>query len=79
MKRLILALIIAPVLLSGFKREEIPYWLEDYKKIYKENPREASKAWFRDAKFGLFVHLNLASLCENGKADYLLKEMNVIN
>ena len=52
--------------------DDIPYWLEEYAEIYKEDPLEASKAWFRDAKYGLFVHLNLASLCENGKADYLL-------
>ncbi len=53
-------------------KEEIPYWLTDYEDIYKENPREAAHNWFSDAKFGMFVHLNLASLCENGKADYLL-------
>ena len=51
---------------------EIPYWLTDYETIYLESPREAAHAWFREANFGMFVHLNLASLCENGKADYLL-------
>ncbi|MCD6354914.1 MAG: alpha-L-fucosidase, partial [Prolixibacteraceae bacterium] len=51
---------------------EIPYWLADYKEVYIENPAEASRQWFKEAKFGMFIHLNLASLCENGKADYLL-------
>ena len=53
-------------------KDEIPYWLTDYEGLYKENPRKAGQSWFREAKFGMFVHLNLASLCENGKADYLL-------
>ncbi|MCK4751663.1 MAG: alpha-L-fucosidase, partial [Bacteroidales bacterium] len=30
------------------------------------------RSWFSEAGFGMFVHLNLASLCENGKEDYLL-------
>lgn len=51
--------------------KDFPWWLNEYRNLYKENPREASKAWFLDARMGLFVHLNLASLCENGKADYL--------
>ncbi|MEX0323182.1 MAG: sulfatase-like hydrolase/transferase [Puniceicoccaceae bacterium] len=51
--------------------EARPYWLYDYTWEYRRSPRLASQAWFRDAKFGLFVHLNLASLCENGKADFL--------
>lgn len=51
---------------------EIPYWLTDYKELYNESPNKAAREWFKDAKFGMFVHLNLASLCENGKSDYLL-------
>jgi len=51
---------------------EIPYWLSDYQDIYKESPRKAAQSWFSDAGAGMFVHLNLASLCEYGKADYLL-------
>ncbi len=51
--------------------EEAPHWLKAYGDVYSESPREASRQWFADAKFGLFVHMNLASLCQNGKADYL--------
>jgi len=51
---------------------DLPYWLSGYEDLYKESPRKASQHWFKEAKFGMFVHLNLASLCENGKADYLL-------
>lgn len=52
--------------------DEIPYWLSDYQDLYKESPRKAAQSWFSDAGSGMFVHLNLASLCEYGKADYLL-------
>ena len=53
------------------KQEKIPYWLSDYAELYKEDPRQAALKWFKEAKFGMFVHLALASLCENGKADYV--------
>lgn len=51
--------------------EKVPFWLSDYQDIYKENPRQAAQAWFHNAGAGMFVHLNLASLCEYGKEDYL--------
>ncbi|MCD6356220.1 MAG: alpha-L-fucosidase, partial [Anaerolineaceae bacterium] len=57
---------------TNYSKKDIPYWLKNYQKIYEENPQAAARAWFKNAKFGMFVHLNLASLCENGKADYLL-------
>ena len=50
----------------------LPYWMSDYKNEYKESPNDAAKQWFQEAKLGMFVHLNLASLCENGKEDYIL-------
>ncbi len=57
---------------SNQPAEDMPYWLTDYQEVYKESPRKAAQLWFKQAKFGMFIHLNLASLCENGKADYLL-------
>ena len=56
---------------SSVAGDRIPYWLTDYADLYKDSPRAAAQEWFRDARFGMFIHLNLASLCENGKADYL--------
>ncbi|NQV33793.1 MAG: alpha-L-fucosidase [Phycisphaeraceae bacterium] len=51
---------------------QVPYWLTDFQDVYQESPSQAARQWFREAKSGLFVHLNLASLCERGKTDYLL-------
>ena len=56
----------------GMRDAQIPYWLIEFSDLYQESPRLAAEQWFRQAKFGMFVHLNLASLCQNGKADYLL-------
>ena len=41
---------------------EVPTYLADYADAYRQNPREAALAWFRDAKYGLFLHYGLYSL-----------------
>ena len=35
---------------------EMPYYLKGYEAEYKRSAREAALAWFKDARFGLFVH-----------------------
>ena len=40
----------------------IPSYLKGYEDLYARSPREAALAWFRDAKFGLFMHFGLYSL-----------------
>lgn len=72
-KKLFVIIMIFPILVSYAQlKESTPYWLMGFKQLYKENPNKASKAWFKDAKFGMFVHLNLASLLERGKDDYYI-------
>lgn len=39
-----------------------PPYLNGYEKLYKQNPRETALQWFKDAKFGLFMHYGLYSL-----------------
>ncbi len=39
-----------------------PSYLKDYRKQYKKDPREAARAWFREARYGLFLHYGLYSL-----------------
>ena len=41
---------------------EIPKYLEGYKDLYNSNPRQASLAWFKHAKYGMFIHYGLYSL-----------------
>jgi choloylglycine hydrolase len=49
----------------------VPSYLKGYEKLYTHDPRAAAVQWFKDSKFGLFVHYALASLCTDGKAEYI--------
>ena len=40
----------------------IPSYLRGYEALYAQDPRAAAIQWFRDAKFGLFMHYGLYSL-----------------
>ena len=44
-----------------------PAYLKDYQKEFKANPREANIQWFKDAKYGMFIHYGLYSLLEKGE------------
>ena len=57
------------ILLTGCfnEGESIPTYLEDYNELYLENPREANLTWFKDSKFGMFIHYGLYSQLEKGE------------
>ncbi len=40
----------------------VPSYLKNYTDLYRESPRAAALQWFRDAKFGMFLHYGLYSL-----------------
>jgi alpha-L-fucosidase len=40
----------------------IPNYLQRYEKLYATEPRQASLAWFKQARYGLFLHYGLYSL-----------------
>jgi alpha-L-fucosidase len=40
----------------------VPSYLKGYEQQYAANPREAAIEWFRNARFGLFMHYGLYSL-----------------
>jgi alpha-L-fucosidase len=69
----LLLIIVLLVLICGCSTSSpaIPSYLNGYENLYAKNPRAASVQCFKDAKFGLFVHYALASLCAEGKAEYL--------
>ena len=46
---------------------EMPYFLKGYEKEYKRSPKEAAFAWFKDARFGLFIHWGPGSLYKKGE------------
>ena len=45
----------------------VPVFLKEYAELYKKDPRSATMAWFKDAKFGLFMHFGLYSLLGRGE------------
>ena len=47
--------------------EIIPPYLKGYEKEFTKNPRAAASDWFRNAKFGLFIHYGLYSLLGRGE------------
>ena len=45
----------------------IPSYLQDYDAHYQDNPRQAAKKWFAQARFGLFMHYGLYSQLRRGE------------
>ena len=45
----------------------VPSYLKDYADLYARDPKAAALAWFKDAKFGLFMHYGLYSLLGRGE------------
>ncbi|VGO16895.1 hypothetical protein PDESU_05487 [Pontiella desulfatans] len=43
---------------------KVPSYLTGYEDLYAVNPRQAALQYFREAKFGLFIHYGLYSLLE---------------
>ena len=43
----------------------VPSYLAGYEALYAEDPRAAAIQWFREAKFGLFLHYGLYSLLQD--------------
>ena len=41
---------------------DVPSYLADYADLYATDPREDARRWFREAKYGLFMHYGLYSL-----------------
>ena len=48
----------------GRAKPQIPSYLKGYEDIYALDPRKAAIKYFREAKFGLFIHYGLYSLLE---------------
>jgi len=46
---------------------QVPEYLKNYAQKYHENPREANLQWFKDARFGMFIHYGLYSQLARGE------------
>jgi alpha-L-fucosidase len=45
---------------------QAPNYLKDYKDVYIVDPRKANLQWFKDARFGMFIHFGIYSQVGNG-------------
>lgn len=54
---------------------EMPYFLKGYEAQYKKSPKEAALAWFKDARFGLFVHWGPATMY--GRGEWVMYNENI--
>ncbi len=64
--------IAAPLLIGGCQSAgsgkcRVPSYLKGYESLYRHDPRAAAIQWFRDARFGLFIHYGLYSLLGRGE------------
>ncbi len=54
--------------LSSPEPDPIPPFLHGYEDIWRQSsPREAARAWFKNARFGLFLHYGVYSLLGRGE------------
>lgn len=64
---LILSLITLILTFSITAKSQVPGYLKGYIEQYKKNPREANLLWFREARFGMFIHYGLYSQLGKGE------------
>ena len=71
--------IFLPGLLSSCQSlfSSTPSYLRNYGKEYSVNPKDASLDWFKNAKFGLFIHYGLYSLLGIGEWVQYKKNIHV--
>lgn len=63
-----LPLLFAVVLMNACTPDlKVPFYLQNYQKEYRENPKEANLEWFKDAKYGMFIHYGLYSNLGKGE------------
>ena len=65
--RLLLLFFVILVLNGCSGNLKIPSYLQGYSKEYDENPKEANLKWFKNAKYGMFIHYGLYSILEKGE------------
>ncbi|UMB53757.1 alpha-L-fucosidase [Lutibacter sp. A64] len=47
---------------SNIIGNSIPPYLKDYEDLYNQDPRKAAVEWFKEARYGMFIHYGLYSL-----------------
>ncbi|MGQ1784485.1 MULTISPECIES: alpha-L-fucosidase [unclassified Saccharicrinis] len=61
----------------GQKEESLPPFLKGKKDLYATDPRKAAIEWFREARYGMFIHYGLYSLLGRGEWVQLSDKIHV--
>ena len=64
--------------LFGQEKLVVPSYLQGYEELYAQDPREAALQYFRDAKYGLFIHYGLYSILGRGEWVQLKDKIRVL-
>ena len=56
---------------------ECPLYLKQWEPLWREDPRAAKLAWFREARYGLFIHYGLYSLMHTNEWAMLREKIHV--
>jgi alpha-L-fucosidase len=57
--------------LFSCKQTETPSYLKNYQALYQKDPKKANLEWFKDAKFGLFIHYGIYAW--HGRGEWVLR------
>jgi alpha-L-fucosidase len=63
---------------AGFEQrtsQSIPSYLKGYESLYAADPRSAALEWFKDSRFGLFMHYGLYSIL--GRHEWVMYRENI--
>ena len=58
---------LAFVIYGCEQKSPIPSYLKEYNEEYSTNPRQANLNWFKNARYGMFIHYGLYALLEKGE------------
>ena len=58
--------------------DKTPSYLKAYGDLYTDDPHKAALAWFKDARYGLFMHYGLYSIWGRGAWVQLLEKIPVV-
>ncbi len=53
--------------ISCFPGAPVPSYLKEYASLYHQDPHRAALQWFKDVKYGLFMHYGISSLLGRGE------------
>ena len=64
----VLLYLLALIIISACSPErEVPAYLADRDEAFRADPRGTNLDWFKNAKYGMFIHYGLYSLLEKGE------------